>query len=185
MPATIYTIGHSVHTLERLGDLLVANQIDLVVDVRSYPVSGRHPHFNHAPMKEWLAGLEISAVYRGEEVGGRPRSRDFYDASGFVRYDLISQTRGYLATIDWLIKQSQNNRVALLCGEEDPTHCHRRRLIGRTLTQLGIELAHIRGGGHVQMEQLVPLFGGIGQVELFDTADNQNWRSSAAMATEY
>jgi uncharacterized protein (DUF488 family) len=40
----------------------------------------------------------------------------------------------------------------VLCAEEDPTRCHRRLLISRTLVRRGFEIHHIRGTGTVELE---------------------------------
>jgi uncharacterized protein (DUF488 family) len=39
-----------------------------------------------------------------------------------------------------------------MCAEEDPSHCHRRLLITRTLVGRGVAVLHIRGSGAVQPE---------------------------------
>jgi len=44
--ATVYTIGHSSHTIERLGALLQQHGVTAVADVRSQPYSRIHPQFN-------------------------------------------------------------------------------------------------------------------------------------------
>jgi uncharacterized protein (DUF488 family) len=43
---TIHSIGHSTRALERLVELLKAHRIESLVDVRRWPASRRHPHFN-------------------------------------------------------------------------------------------------------------------------------------------
>ena len=48
----------------------------------------------------------------------------------------------------------------MLCSEEDPSHCHRRLLVGRVLRQRKIEVQHIRGDGTVQAEDELEITGG-------------------------
>ena len=43
-------------------------------------------------------------------------------------------------------------RVTLMCSEEDPTHCHRRLLVSRVLESEGLVVQHIRGDGHIDLE---------------------------------
>jgi uncharacterized protein (DUF488 family) len=43
---TLWTIGHSTRTLEEFVTALRAHEIDLLADVRSFPTSARHPHFD-------------------------------------------------------------------------------------------------------------------------------------------
>jgi uncharacterized protein (DUF488 family) len=40
-----------------------------------------------------------------------------------------------------------------MCGEEDPSRCHRRKLIARTLIQRSITVEHIRGDGKLHNEE--------------------------------
>ena len=47
MTTSIYTIGHSNHTWESFSRLLVDNEVELLVDVRSNPVSRFAPFANH------------------------------------------------------------------------------------------------------------------------------------------
>ena len=44
--ARIVTLGHSNRTVAELLDLLRAHHIELLVDIRRVPKSGRNPHFN-------------------------------------------------------------------------------------------------------------------------------------------
>ncbi|MGZ3593458.1 MAG: DUF488 family protein, partial [Syntrophales bacterium] len=43
MKSTIYTIGHSTHTLDEFVEMLQAFHIEMVVDVRSIPKSRHNP----------------------------------------------------------------------------------------------------------------------------------------------
>src|SRR2546428_12644792 len=71
----IYTVGHSTRSIEALVALLEAHRVGLVVDVRRYPASRRHPHFAEQPL---AAALHAAGVgYRHEPrlrggAAGRP-----------------------------------------------------------------------------------------------------------------
>ena len=54
--------------------------------------------------------------------------------------------------ISRLEKEILARTVALLCSEEDPSHCHRRLLVGWALEARGFTLQHIRGDGSIQTE---------------------------------
>ena len=79
-----------------------------------------------------------------------------------------------------------NRRAALLCGEEDPTDCHRRRLIGRVLGERGVGVLHIRGDGRVQTEEEVTREERFrktkGQLTLFDLEEAEPWRSTRSVS---
>jgi len=76
-------------------------------------------------------------------------------------------------------------RVALVCGEEDPAHCHRRLLIGRVLTERGHTMLHIRGDGRIETDETVAAASGkslVGvQRELFAEIEEDKWRSTASV----
>ena len=76
-------------------------------------------------------------------------------------------------------------RVALVCGEEDPAHCHRRLLIGRVLTERGHTMLHIRGDGRIETDETVAAASGKSLVcvqrELFAEIEEDKWRSTASV----
>ena len=75
--------------------------------------------------------------------------------------------------------------MALLCSEEDPTECHRRRLIGRVLDQKDVEVLHIRGDGSVQsqreMDAAEERHSRKGQLMLFDLQEPSAWKSTQSV----
>ena len=75
--------------------------------------------------------------------------------------------------------------MALMCGEEDPAHCHRRLLVGRVLMERGHEVLHIRGDGRVEPDEDVASESGKPivneQPALFAELDEDQWRSTASV----
>jgi uncharacterized protein (DUF488 family) len=149
---TIWTIGHSNHTAARLIDLLQGQAIGVVADTRTSPYSRYSTQFNKDQLQRTLESSAIKYLFLGTELGGRPTDPRMYDDDGRVRYDLVSATDAYLSAVARLLRGATDYRIALLCGEEDPISCHRRRLVGRTLRERGVSLAHIRGDGAVTTE---------------------------------
>jgi uncharacterized protein (DUF488 family) len=76
----------------------------------------------------------------------------FYDTEGKVDYALVGRSQPFLDGISRLEQEVRTRVVALMCSEEDPTHCHRRLLVGRALEELGFALRHIRGDGSIHIE---------------------------------
>jgi uncharacterized protein (DUF488 family) len=68
----LLTIGHSNHPLDRFLALLARHEIEALVDIRRFPGSRKHPHFNRDGL---AAALPKSGVeYRWlEPLGGRRR----------------------------------------------------------------------------------------------------------------
>jgi hypothetical protein len=59
----IWTIGHSTHLLDDFITILRSFDIFLVADVRSYPGSARHPHFNRDSLNEELPANGIEYLH--------------------------------------------------------------------------------------------------------------------------
>ncbi len=149
---TIWTIGHSNHTVERLVELFREHGISAVADVRTSPYSAYSTQFNKEQLQRFLEVQGVRYVFLGAELGGRPAGDELYDDEGHVRYDLVAVTPLFLAGIERLERGVAEHRIALLCGEEDPISCHRRRLVGRVLLSRGVAVEHIRGDGLISSE---------------------------------
>ena len=128
------TIGHSNHAIEKFMRLLKEQEIETLVDVRSWPASRRLPHFNRAPLQESLKAAGIGYLWFGKELGGKEGGDTAAPA--------------FRARIRELAVLAENAQTAIMCAEEDPLRCHRKHLLGRPLAARGIELVHIRGDGN-------------------------------------
>ncbi len=183
MPSTpaekIFTIGHSNHPIENFLSLLEKHEIDVVVDARSSPFSKFSPQFNQQNLKLSIRVAGRKYLFLGLELGGMPRDSSFYDNEGYVLYWKIAESELFQQGIQRLRTGIAAYTVALLCGEEDPLHCHRRLLIGRVLRQLGVELIHIRGNGLVQTEAELESRASSKQLVIFSSANEEQrlWRS--------
>ena len=148
----MFTVGHSNHSAEKFAGLLKKHRIEVLVDTRSHPYSRHAPHFNAPTVEEALSMDGIGYLFLGEELGGRPQEEIFYDTKGRVDYTMVERSRPFLDGIKRLEQEVRTSTVVLLCSEEDPTHCHRRLLVGRVLEELGFTLRHIRGDGSIHIE---------------------------------
>lgn len=149
---SIYTIGHSNGTLQRVIDLLRLYRIEVVVDIRSKPYSRYSPHFSREELQRAIRAAGLRYLYMGDTLGGRPTPCDCYDADGRVSYDKVEKQDFYKQGIARLVDGIGRYRVCILCSEEDPGHCHRRLLVGRTLLRQGIDVRHIRGNGSIESD---------------------------------
>jgi uncharacterized protein (DUF488 family) len=183
--SNFFTIGHSNHTAEVWLALLRQHQVEVVVDTRSSPYSKYVPQFDRELVERSLEQVGIRYLFLGAELGGRPANPAYYDAKGRVIYGRLCDDPGFKAAIARLETGMDRFRVALLCGEEDPAHCHRRLLIGRVLTEHGHTVIHIRGDGRLESDETVaaqarkPLVGS--QPALFAELDEDQWRSTASV----
>jgi len=183
---TIFTIGHSNQPLEAFLALVGWHRIELVVDVRSSPYAGYATQFNREPIRNELKSRGVEYLFLGDLLGGRPQGDEFYDREGHVLYDRLAQSQRFQEGIKRLFERVQARRAALMCGEEDPTDCHRRRLIGRVLGELGWHVLHIRGDGRVESENELAEQERFrktkGQLTLFDMEEAEPWRSTRSVS---
>jgi uncharacterized protein (DUF488 family) len=148
---SVLTLGHSNHSLERFLALLRQHQVEILVDARSKPVS-RFSQFMRRALERAVAASSISYLFMGDSLGGRPEPRECYGADGKVDYDRVEAQDFYQRGIEQLLDGIARFRVCVLCAEEDPSHCHRRLLITRTLVRRGVDVRHIRGTGAIETE---------------------------------
>ena len=69
------TIGHSSRNLDDFLDMLRAAQVDLLIDVRSFPRSRTNPVFNADRLPAELFPLQIAYRHVPALGGRRPRQR--------------------------------------------------------------------------------------------------------------
>lgn len=152
---TIYTVGHSNHSLERFLGLLERYRIELVVDVRSRPYSRYVPHFDQEILEEHLRSHGIAYRFLGDKLGGRPEGEAFRREDGEVDYERWRGSALFQEGIEEVITLGEQFRLTLLCGEEDPNRCHRKLLIGPALREKEVEILHIRGDGSLEKDMLL------------------------------
>ncbi len=183
---TVYTIGHSSHSIELFIELLRKHGMQVLVDVRSAPYSRYAPQFDHDLLPRSLNEAGIKYLFLGQELGGRPSKPDYYDADGHVLYSRITTDPAFVAGIERLERGMPDFRIALMCGEEDPAHCHRRLLVTRVLMERGHQVLHIRGDGRIMADEDVARESGKSLVNeqpaLFAELDEDQWRSTASVS---
>lgn len=163
----LYTVGYGNRTVPELIDLLQANSIDSLIDVRSAPYSKFKPDFSRESLESSLSAAGIRYVFAGKELGGRPDDPECY-TDGKVDYDKVRTTAFYASGIDRLRRAHANGtRMALMCSELRPEECHRSKLIGVTLAEMGIPVSHLdeEGVARTQEEVITRLTGP--QLDLF------------------
>jgi uncharacterized protein (DUF488 family) len=182
----VYTIGHSIHGLEKFISLLNATRIEVLVDIRSEPYSRKVPHFNKDNLEKEIKKRGLKYLFLGKELGGRPSERQFYDLEGFVLYSKIAESPDFKVGLERLLNGLEKFRVALMCSEENPMNCHRRLLVGRVLASVGVEVLHIRGDGSIQSEEEILMNeyarnGDMNQQSLFASEEAPEWKSTQSV----
>jgi uncharacterized protein (DUF488 family) len=183
---TVYTIGHSAHSIEVFSQLLLRHAIQVLVDVRSAPYSRYAPQFDREILQRSLQNSGVKYLFLGKELGGRPDNPEYYDGNGHVVYARMTADPAFASGIARLERGMVDFRVALMCGEEDPAHCHRRLLVARVLIERGHTILHLRGDGRIVSDDEVARASGKALVNeqpaLFAELDEDQWRSTASVS---
>jgi len=155
---TIFTIGHSDHTAGEFVALLDRHDISSLVDTRSTPHSAYLPHFNREFLSHRLGRAGVRYLWMGDALGGKPQDKSLYDSQGVPDYARMRAAASFKEAIDKLVKGARLERIAVMCGEEDPANCHRRLLVGHALVERGIHVVHIRGDCGLEPEHVAGLY---------------------------
>ena len=142
----LWTIGHSNRTIEQFLEMLAAQKIQLLADVRRFPGSRRLPHFNQENLSKSLAAAGIEYVHF-PELGGRRKAlanspNTVWRNEAFRGYADFMMTPEFRAGIDRLLHLAKEKRTAIMCAEALWWQCH-RSLIADYLKAAGHEVIHI------------------------------------------
>lgn len=152
----LHTIGHGNASQDELVQLLTGAGIGLVVDVRRFPGSRRHPHVARDELAGWLPAAGID--YRWEpRLGGRrrvpPADREadpWWRVEAFRAYAAHTRTDEFRAGVDELladVRRRPDGAVAIMCSESLWWRCH-RRLVSDVLVLLhSAEVCHLAHDG--------------------------------------
>jgi uncharacterized protein (DUF488 family) len=141
----IYTIGHSTHSAARFLELLQAHGIATIVDVRTLPMSRRHPQFNKPTLEAFLAANGIRYRHMATLGGLRtPRPDSLNTAwkhAGLRGYADHMGTEAFQSAVDEL-RRDASAATAIMCAEAAWWQCH-RRLLADALQLQGAPVWHI------------------------------------------
>jgi len=174
----IWSVGHSNHSFDDFLHILLSQQIELVVDVRSSPFSRYSAHFNQEILEVNLKESGVSYRFMGDSLGGRPPELDLYDETGRVLYRELSKHFRFMNGLEQLCIAAESERLAMMCSEGSPEHCHRRLLIGRVLLEQGVDVLHIHGDGVVKSDSELRAIHGPHQVVSLFGEEEDPWLST-------
>lgn len=143
---TLYTVGHSTRSLEEFVSLLKHHGVRTVADVRRYPGSRKHPHFNEPSLARSLpdAGLDyVPFPALGGRRGTSPGSPNTgWRNEGFRGYADHMQTPQFEEGVARLSELAGGTPTAIMCAEAVPWRCH-RSLIADAMLVRGWEVLDI------------------------------------------
>lgn len=175
MNNSIYTVGHSTHTIEYFISLLERYKVNCVVDVRSVASSSYNPQYNQYPMQAKLKEKNIQYMHFAEEFGARRMDPDLWNEEGKVDFDKVRKTWAFKHGLERLWQGIEKGfTIALVCSEAAPLECHRFSMICPALIEDGFEVFHILKDGdkltnwEVELEMLKMLEPKLPQPDIFN-----------------
>lgn len=145
-----FTIGHSTRPIEAFVELLRANDITRLVDVRTVPRSRTNPRYNvdvlpgllapHGTAHEHVASL---GGLRKRHADIPPEANGFWENQSFHNYaDYAMTSPTFAAGLARLEEIGRAERCAIMCAESVWWRCH-RRIVADYLLAAGHDVFHI------------------------------------------
>ncbi len=146
MQKTIWTIGHSTHSIEEFVALLLHYNIEQVADVRKLPGSNKFPQFNSDTLAKSLADHHIGYAYFKLLGGLRPANKDSKNTAwvnkSFRNYADYMETSSFKEGVAQLEAYAEQRPTAIMCAEVLWWRCH-RSMIADYLKAKGWTVIHI------------------------------------------
>src|SRR3990170_180 len=157
---TVWTLGHSNRAWDAFLALVEGHRIELLADVRHFPLS-RHVPWATAPAL--AAALEAAGIgyVHHVDLGGyrkpRPDSTNTgLRSAGFRGYADHMETEAFRMALETLLGEASTRRTAIVCAEAVPWRCHRSFLSDALLVR-GARVVHILGPREVRDHRLSEL----------------------------
>ena len=145
---TIYTIGHSTHSIETFIAMLQAFDIQIVADIRSLPGSRKFPQFNQENLKVSLEEVGIQYVHLTDLGGRRKAKKDSKNTSwnnvSFRGYADYMETEQFENAIKNMAHLAEEKTLVYMCSEAVWWRCH-RSMVSDYLKAKGWNVLHILG----------------------------------------
>ncbi|HEY3289214.1 MAG TPA: DUF488 domain-containing protein, partial [Anaerolineae bacterium] len=120
----ILTVGHSTLPIGEFIELLQANGVTHLVDVRTIPRSRHNPQFNAEALSVALPAAGIAYTHQ-KDLGGLRHSRADSINTGwrnasFRGYADYMQTAEFETALNRLIAAAADGQIAIMCAEAVP-----------------------------------------------------------------
>lgn len=156
----VFTIGHSTRSFTEVIDMLRAEGVRTLVDVRSFPSSRKFPQWN-------LANIEIALPKdmrylwikklggRRHTPAGTPTVNGGWQVKAFRDYADYMATSPFNEGLHELLEVAATSNTAIMCSEAVPWRCH-RRLITDALLARGVPVYNIISPTSTKAAALTP-----------------------------
>jgi uncharacterized protein (DUF488 family) len=147
----LVTVGHGTLPADDLVGVLRDADVELLVDVRSYPGSRRNPQYGRDRMETWLpaAGIE----YRWERRLGGRRAVRADSVNVALRNDAFRGYADHMASDEFsralaeLLALARARPTTVMCSESVWWRCHRRLLSDAAALVHGASVVHLMHDG--------------------------------------
>lgn len=158
---TLWTIGHGEKETAVLTALLAEAGVELLVDVRRYPASRRHPNFNRGSLEADLPAHGIRYQWWGESLGGRRRPlpsgsrHPAWRDPAFRGYADYMDRAEFRSSFSQLLAVAGEAPSAVMCAETLWWRCH-RRLLSDAAELAGTPVVHLMTASRSEAHRLHP-----------------------------
>ena len=155
-----HTVGHSTLTFPDFAALLTLGKVTHIADVRRFPGSRRHPHFNRDALADALRDIGIGYTHM-PALGGRRHAKQatsenaYWENDAFRAYADYAMTEEFRAAFDELRELGRRERVAVMCAEAVWWRCH-RRIVADYLIANGEKVLHLMPPATIAEATLTP-----------------------------
>ena len=150
---TIYSIGHSTHSIEEFLNMLRSFDIKIIADIRSMPGSRKFPQFDMEKIKISLNEIGIQYIHMADLGGRRKMKKDSknnrWNNNSFKGYADYMETKEFENAIVKLEHIALDQPTAYMCSEAVWWRCH-RSMVSDFLKAKGWTILHIMATGKVQ-----------------------------------
>ncbi len=159
----VFTLGHGTRTIELLVKVLRSAAVTCVIDVRRFPASRRHPHFNKNALQRWLPEHSIDYEWQGEAFGGRRTSpkdgttrHPAWRNGAFRAYAEHMETPEFGAALNAMLAEAAARPTAVMCAESLWWRCHRRLVADATVLLRNQRVLHLMHDGKLRDHPPMP-----------------------------
>lgn len=143
---TLWTIGHSTHSIDTFIAMLQAFNIEVLADIRRLPGSRKYPHFDQEALKLSLSAHGIRYLYIAELTGRRKVQPDSQNTAwrnkSFQGYADYMETAEFMRGVQTLTQTAEAFRTAIMCAEAVWWRCH-RSMVADYFKSTGWTVIHI------------------------------------------
>ncbi|MEO6984748.1 MAG: DUF488 domain-containing protein [Paralcaligenes sp.] len=153
-PDFILSFGHGTASQAQITDLLHGVGTEILVDVRSFPGSRRHPYVNKESLAQWIPQAGIEYLHMPELGGFRKHcvecEKDIvWQNASFRNYAGYTRSLEFLAGIERLLAMAEQKQLVYMCSETVWWRCHRRIISDFLVVARGMDVRHLMHDGRI------------------------------------